>query len=294
MPIGVIFALGAYAVFCVGDALIKAIGPSVSVFEMAFFTTIFSMAPAVLSNRGEQWRFMFRMRHPWLLQLRCLCAIGSTACVMYAFTHIPLTEVYAIAFAAPILTTILSVFFLREHMTPLRWLMLAVGFAGVLLVIRPGFRALELGHVMMMGAAVSSALAAIILRHIAPVEQRISIIGMSAIYSLLFNGALMLPDFTMPTAHQMLMFLLVGATGGTGQVLIIAATRVTPASVVAPLQYSQLIWAILFGAMFYHEFPDQIAVVGLLIVVVAGMTNVINEETRTRWKARVFSYRLGQ
>lgn len=294
MPLGVILAFIAYAVFCVGDAIIKAIGPGVSVFEIAFFTTLFSIVPAVLANRGEQWRHMLRMRHPFLLQIRGLCAITSTACVMYAFTHIPFAEVYAIAFAAPILITILSVIFLKEHMTPQRWVYLCVGFCGVLLVIRPGFRTLEVGHVMMMVAAVSSAIAAIVLRHIAPFEQRISIMGVTILYSLAFNGALMLTDFSLPTYQQMLMFLLVGAFGGTGQLLIIAATRLSPASVIAPIQYSQIIWAILFGAIFYAEYPDNLAVAGLCIVVVAGMMNVISEETRARWKARVFTYRLGQ
>ncbi|WDR03734.1 DMT family transporter [Devosia algicola] len=294
MPVGVILAFAAYAIFCVSDALIKAIGSGISVFELAFFTTAFAVVPAIISNRGERWRHALRVRHPFLIQLRALCAIASTACVMYAFTHIPFADVYAIAFASPILITVLSVFFLKEHMTPTRWAMLALGFLGVLLVIRPGFRTLEFGHVLMMAAALSSAVAAIILRHIAPIEQRISIIAITTLYSLAFNGAMMLHEFTAPTAHQWLMIGLVGLFGGTGQLIIIAATKITPASVVAPIQYSQLIWAILFGAVLYAEYPDRLAIIGLLIVLATGMTNVINGKTRARWKARVFSYRLGQ
>ena len=194
MPTGVLFALLGYAVFCVSDALLKAIGPTVSVFEIAFFTTIFSMVPAIATSREERWQLMFRMRHPYLLQLRCVFAIFSSTCVMYAFTHIKFAEVYAIAFAAPIFITILSVVFLKEHMTSLRWVMLAVGFVGVLLVVQPGFRQLEFAHFAMAAAACSSAIAAILLRKIAPFEQRISIMGVTMLYSLVFNGAMMWPE----------------------------------------------------------------------------------------------------
>lgn len=294
MPVGVLLAFAGYAVFCVSDALLKAIGQSVSVFEIAFFTQIFSIIPAILANREARWGHVFRMRHPWLVQLRALFAIFSSACVMFAFTHIKFAEVYAIAFAAPIFITILSVLFLKEHMTRLRWAMLAVGFMGVLLVVQPGFRHLEFAHFAMAAAAVSSAFAAILLRRFAPVEQAISIVVVTMLYSLAFNGVLMIPSFTLPTAYEMLMFFLVGVVGGAGGLLVIAATRVTPASVVAPIQYSQLIWAILFGGLFYHEFPNALATVGLLVVVCAGLVNVINEETRLRWKSRLFSYRLGQ
>ncbi len=294
MPTGVFLAFCGYAAFCVGDVLVKAVGPSVSVFELGFFTTIFSVLPAILANRGEQWRRMFAMRHPYLLQIRCLCVLVCSACVMYAFTHIPFSEVYAIGFAAPIFITILSVAFLKEHMTPFRWLFLAIGFCGVLLVVRPGFRVVEVGHIAMMVAALLAAVAAVLLRRISPFEQRITIIGVTALYSVVFNGALMLPTFIAPTPMQWSLFAAIGIINGAGILLIIAATRITPANIVAPIQYSQLVWAILFGALFYREFPDTLAVIGLVVVVVAGTLSVLSEQTRTQWQARILAFRVGQ
>lgn len=294
MPVGVVIAFLAYACFSLADALIKGLGPALSVFEVAFFTTGFSIVPAIIANRGERWRDMFRMAHPYLLQLRCLTAIGGTACVMYAFTHIAFAEVYAIAFTTPVLVTMLSVIALKEKVSGLRWVLLAIGFCGVLLVIRPGMRAVELGHVAALGGACLGAVTTVILRHIAPGEKRVSLVGVVVVYSMTFNGVMMLvAGFVVPSLVQLGVFVLIGTLGGIGGLLLISATRKSPANLVAPVQYSQLLWAIVFGAVFFGEFPDWIAVVGLIVVVGAGLLNVLAENRPIRWKPRVFFYRSG-
>lgn len=293
MPLGVILAFVAFASFSMGDALIKAIGPGFTVFEIAFFTTSFSIIPLALTNRTEPWREMFRMKHPFLVQLRCLTAICGTACIMYAFTHIHLAETYAIAFTTPIFVTLLSVLVLKEHVTPLRWILLLIGFIGVLLVVRPGFRTLELGHLAAFASTFVGAVTTIILRHIAPTEKRVTIVGVLVIYSVIFNGAMMLPGFVWPNWEQFGILALCGAFGGSGGLLIIAATKLTPANMIAPVQYSQLVWGIVLGTAFYHEYPDALAIVGLFVVLGAGLLNVLNEKTKIRWKPRVFFYRSG-
>lgn len=293
MPIGVILAFVAYATYSMGDSLIKAIGPGFTVFEIAFFTTTFSIIPLALTNRTEPWREMFKMKHPYLVQLRCVTAITATACIMYAFTHIPFAEAYAIAFTTPIFVTLLSVFVLKERVTPLRWVLLLVGFVGVLLVVRPGFRELGLGHLAAFASTFVGAATTVILRQVAPVEKRISLVGVLVVYSMIFNGVVMLPSFVWPSWQQFGILLLCGAFGGCGSLLIIAATKMTPANIIAPVQYSQLIWGILLGAAFYHEYPDLIAIAGLFVVLGAGLMNVLNEKTKIRWKPRVFFYRSG-
>jgi drug/metabolite transporter (DMT)-like permease len=90
----------------------------------------------------------------------------------------------------------------------------------------------------------------------------------------------MLPHFTMPNIYQFGMLASIGLCGGTGHLFFIAATRSAPASQVAPAQYSQIIWAIGLGALFYKEFPDHIAIIGLVVVVLAGIMNVISDEMR--------------
>ncbi|SEP98170.1 EamA domain-containing membrane protein RarD [Devosia sp. YR412] len=293
MPVGVILAFLAYASFSAADALIKATGSAMSVFEIAFFTTSFSIIPAMLTKRGERWRDLYKLQHPWLVHLRCAAAISSTACVMYAFTHIPFAEVYAIGFLTPVVVTLLGVVLLKEYVAAHRWLLLIISFLGVVLVIRPGVRELHLGHLAIFCSVFLGALTTIILRHIAPRERRVSLVGLQVIYSGLFNGVLMLPFFVLPSLEQLAIFVCIGLMGGTGGLLLIGATKRSPASLVAPVQYSQLIWAIVFGAAFFGEYPDYVAVIGLVIVIAAGLANVMTEKLKIVWKPRVFFWRTG-
>lgn len=294
MPAGVILAFLAYVSFSVSDALIKATGQALSVFEIAFFTTSFSIIPAILTNRSELWREVYKLHHPFLVHLRCATAISGTACVMFAFTHIPFADVYAIGFTTPLFVTLLSVLVLRETVALHRWALLFISFLGVVLVIRPGMRALETGHYVMMVAAILGAFTTTILRHVAPKERRISLVGLQVLYSGIFNGIMMLPSFIMPSLQQLAILLGIGLLGGAGGLLLIQACKQTPANLIAPVQYSQLIWAILFGALFFKEYPDWVAVVGMLVVVGAGLLNVLSERPRIRWKPRVFFFRIGE
>ncbi len=293
MPVGVLLAFLAYASFSVADALIKIMGTAVSVFEIAFFTTSFSIIPAMLTKGGERWRDIYKLRHPWLVHLRCATAISSTACVMYAFTHIPFADVYAIGFLTPIGVTMLGVLVLKEHVAIHRWLLLLISFMGVLLVIRPGVRELEMGHLAIFCSVFLGAVTTIVLRYVAPRERRVSLVGLQVLYSALINGVLMLPTFTVPTWEQFAVFICIGLMGGTGGLLLISATRRSPANVVAPVQYSQLIWAIVFGAAFFGEYPDYVAVIGLFIVLAAGLANVLTEKLKIVWKPRLFFFRTG-
>jgi drug/metabolite transporter (DMT)-like permease len=293
MPVGVILAFLAYASFSVADALIKVTGPTMSVFEIAFFTTSLSIIPAALTKRGERWRDIYKLRHPWLVHLRCATAISGTACVMFAFTHIPFADVYAIGFLTPIIVTLLGVVVLREHVAVHRWLLLIISFLGVVLVIRPGVRDLQLGHLAIFCSVFFGGITTIILRHVAPKERRVSLVGLQVLYSALFNGVLMIPTFVIPSPEQLAVFLGIGLLGGTGGLLLIAAARRTPANLVAPVQYSQLIWAIVFGALFFGEYPDYVAVIGLVIVLAAGLANVLTEKLKIVWKPRIFFWRTG-
>ena len=293
MPVGVILAFLAYASFSVADALIKVTGPTMSVFEIAFFTTSLSIIPILLTKRGERWRDVYKLRHPWLVHLRCATAIAGTACVMYAFTHIPFADVYAIGFLTPIVVTLLGVLVLREHVAVHRWLLLIISFLGVVLVIRPGVRDLQLGHLAIFCSVFFGGITTIILRHVAPKERRVSLVGLQVLYSGLFNGLMMIPTFVIPSPEQMAVFLGIGLLGGTGGLLLIAAARRSPANLVAPVQYSQLLWAIVFGALFFGEYPDYVAVIGLIIVLTAGLANVLTEKLKIVWKPRIFFWRTG-
>ena len=288
MPAGVLFSLIAYSLYSCCDAIIKGFGNDLTIHEIAFFTALFSFLPAIFTKpKGEHWRLFWRMRHPWLVNLRSLTGVIGNLCIIFAFVHIPLAEVYALAFLAPVFIVALSVLVLKEWVSWQRWLFLAASFLGVLLVVRPGFRELQLGHLAAVGAAFLGSISTTVLRRVAPVEKRVSLIGVPLLYILVVNGVLMIPTFEMPSWEEFAMLLTIGGLGGTGNIVFIAATRSSPASQIAPAQYAQIAWAIIFGAIFFREYPDLVAYFGLAVVVTAGILNVMSDETRIRIFSRL-------
>lgn len=288
MPAGVILAFVAYGLYSCCDAIIKGFGNALTVHEIAFWTALFSFIPAIfLKARGERWIDFWRMRHPWLVNLRGASGLIGNLCVIFAFVSIPLAEVYSLAFLAPIFVVVLSVGVLKESVSTQRWLLLGATFVGVLLVVRPGFRELQLGHLAALGAALFSAVTTTVLRRVAPEEKRVSLIAVPLGYILVANFFMMLPTFEMPTTEEFALLLAIGGLGGTGNVLFINATRVARASEIAPMQYSQIAWALIFGAVFFREYPDLVAYLGLGVVVVFGILNVMSDETRIRIFSRL-------
>lgn len=283
MPSGVIFALAAYALYSCCDAIIKGFGNNLTVHEIAFWTSLFSFVPAAFNlPKGERWIDFWRMKHPWLVNLRSAAGLLGNMCVIFAFVHIPLAEAYSLAFLAPVFVVVMSVFALKEAVSWRRGFYLAMSFIGVLIVVRPGFRELQLGHLAAAGAALFGAISTTALRRVAPHEKRVSLIALPLGYILVANGILMIPTFEMPTLEQFGLLLLIGGLGGTGNVIFISAMRLAPVSEIAPVQYSQIAWAIVFGAVFYHEYPDLIGYLGLAVVVVFGALNAMSGETRVR------------
>lgn len=288
MPSGVVFSLAAYLLYSCCDAIIKGFGSSLSIFEIAFWTALFSFLPVIFTKpKGEHWHLFWQMRHPWLVNLRSITGLVGNLCIIFAFVTIPLAEVYSIAFLAPIFVVFLSTYILKEVVTWQRWMFLAASFGGVLLVVQPGFRELQPGHLTALAAAVLGGATTTVLRKVAPVEKRVSLIGIPLGYIVVVNGILMIPQFSVPTVQEIAFLLAIGLIGGTANILFIAATRRAPASVIAPAQYSQILWAIIFGALFFQEFPDPIAYLGLVIVVAGGIMNVISDETRIRIFSRL-------
>jgi drug/metabolite transporter (DMT)-like permease len=279
MSPGIVFALVAYGLFSCADALIKATGGELSVFEVGFFNSLFGIVPALVTKgRHDRWRDAVQFRNPLLLNVRGISGTFGSACVIYAFTHIPLAEVYSLAFLAPIFVVVLSSVLLNEAVPRRRWPLLLLSFCGVLLVVRPGFRELQLGHLAALACAVFTASNTIVVRRLAAREHRLAIFAAVTSYALIINGAgMLLWGFEMPTWEQLGILVAIGTLGGLGHLTFINASKCAPANQVAPAQYTQMIWAIGLGAAFYGEFIDLPAAFGIAILASAGMLNLLSD-----------------
>lgn len=277
---GLLIGFAAYASFAWGDALIKGVGGRASVFAIGLVATLAAAAVIGIAFRpeGERWRGFWRMRNPLAVQARALSGALAGVLGIYAFTTIPLAEAYALIFLAPLLVTLLSALALGERVGPWRWSAVAIGLLGVLLVLRPGFRAVEPGHAAAFGVALCAACSVVLLRALAGREKGTSLLGVLLLYAIALQGGLMLATGApLPGADALGWIVLAGVFAGLGQIALLAAARRTEASGLAPIHYTQIGWAVLLGALFFDEHPDRLALAGLLALALAGLLTALRE-----------------
>jgi drug/metabolite transporter (DMT)-like permease len=293
MPIGVLFALLAYSIYSIGDSVMKSFGSgAVSVFEINFFLNLFALVTLPFARApGDKWREVFKLRRPGLMHGRALLYTAATLCFTAAITEIPFAETYSLAFLAPLFLTLLSVLVLKERVALTRWLLVGLSFIGVLIVVRPGFHQLGLGHLAAICCALFAASANVILRVISTDEKQISIIAMNGVYQVLLAGALMLGGFVVPTAYDLLRCAVIGLLYGTAQLLLIRGMKQTPVSHIGPTQYVQIIWGVVLGVLFFMEGQDAIGYGGLGLIVVAGIATIFSDGAQARISGRWAEFR---
>ena len=203
--------------------------------------------------------------------------MATAISAFYAFTVLPLAQVYAILFAAPLLITILSIPILGERVRLRRWIAVLVGLGGVLVVLRPGAEPLTLGHLAALIAAIGGALASIIVRKIGKDERSVALLIFPMMTNFVVMGAV-LPFVYVPmepmhmggVAVMSIMALIASA-------LVIEGYKAGEAVIVAPMQYSQIIWASLFGFTIFGEQMDAMTLLGAVIIIGSGIYIVLRE-----------------
>lgn len=274
---GLLTALVAFGFFSSHDAIIKSLGGTYSVFQIIFFSMLFAFVPISMIMLADKSVSNFRPKHPWLVLLRSCLNIIAMSCAFYAFTALPLAETYALLFATPLLITALSVPLLGETVRKQRWAAVVVGLIGVMIVLRPGVSALSLGHIAGLTAALSNSFATILVRKLGGQERSAVLILYPLILSMVAMS-LTLPVVYVPVQLPDLgLMATVGLFSVIAQILMIGAYRAAPAAVVAPLQYSQILWATAYGALFFTETPDIYVAIGSSVIIASGVFVVWRE-----------------
>ncbi len=205
------------------------------------------------------------------MNLRGVTGVLASILSIYSFTHLPIAEAYALIFLVPFAVTLFSVIILGEQVSWQRWLAVVIGFVGILLVIRPGFREISLAHAAGVGVALFGGLSIVLTRLLSASESKQTQMAVLFAYLLVAYFLLMLPQFQMPTGNLMLTLFAAGLCSGCGHLLILSALNRAPANRVGPMQYTQILWAVILGAAFFGEFPDWVTYAGLAIVGFSGV-----------------------
>ncbi len=280
---GIFLGFFGFAAHSTADAFVKFSGNGANVYVIGFFLTLFSTIPWIASSRkGEQWRKVFAAKRPLLVHMRAWSSVCASILAIYAFTNLPIAEAYALIFLVPFSITVFSVILLGEKVHWQRWLLLGIGFAGIMLVIRPGFREVNLAHFAGLGIAFFAGISVTLTRRLAPTESNMTLMGVLFFWMLFFYSVMMLPGFEMPTGRTMLALFAGGLCSGMGHLLILRALSLAPANRVGAIQYTQIVWAVTLGVVFFGEFPDLATYAGLGIVAMTGLFSFIGGDAGDR------------
>lgn len=276
---GALFALAAFGVFATHDVIVKSLGGTYSAFQIVFFSVLLGFPFVTVMLMRDATHGTLRPLHPWWMLVRTLSAVVTGVSVFYAFSHLPLTQVYAILFATPLMITVLAIPILGERVRLRRWLAVIVGLMGVLIVLRPGDADLSFGHLAALMGAIGGSLSSIIVRKIGQEERSVVLL----LYPMMGNFIVMacfMPFFYIPMAPAD--FAAVGVIAALAFVAMmfqIFAYRSGEAVVVAPMQYSQIIWATVYGYLLFDERLDTATVVGAGVIIASGLYILMRESS---------------
>ncbi|WP_419900378.1 DMT family transporter [Roseomonas sp. USHLN139] len=278
---GILLAFLAYLAYAVSDASVKLLEGSLSAYEAVFFGALSGLvAIPWVKRRGERYRDLFRANNRVMWGVRAGAAATGSLGSVTAFTHLSMAEAFCLLFLMPTFVTVLSVVFLKEPVGWRRWGAVLLGFAGVLVVLRPGFRELNLGHLGAVVGGLSGAVTVVTLRAFGQSETRLSLYGAGLAGPILATGLLMLPGFVWPAPLQWIWLLGYGLLAAAGNILVMLASARIPASLVAPAQYSQMIWAILFGYLVFGDHLEPVMALGVGIILFSGVLTFRREGIR--------------
>lgn len=260
-------------VFCltVNDAIAKWLGQFYPVAEVAFFRMLFALPMITVIGILVSGRRALRTARPLAHLGRGLLATLATFSFFYGLTLLPLAETTAIAFSAPLFVSLLALPLLGERLAGGDWAAVVIGFVGVLLVVQPGTAAFQFGALAPLVAAVSYALLMLTARMLGHGESIWATMFYATLVPLLVSAALLPWFWETPAWRHLPVLFALGAFGGAAMSLITQAFRIGPAAVVAPFDYTGLLWAVAFGWLFWRELPGPWAAAGALLIALCGV-----------------------
>ncbi|MEO6299670.1 MAG: DMT family transporter [Paracoccaceae bacterium] len=277
---GALLSLLAFAIYAFNDVIVKFLGSNAHYhpFQTIFFSGLMSFPLMTIIMMSDRSDGNLIPKMPYWTATRAVLTVLNGLAGFYAFSVLPLSEAYPIFFAMPMLVTLIAIPMLGEKVGLHRGLAVAIGLLGVLVVVRPGSGHLGLGHLAAFAAASLGAMNAVLVRKTGHVE-RASVILLYPMIANFVVAGLALPFVykPMPITHLGLVAAM-AALGITASLLSIAAYRRAPAIIVAPMQYSQIIWATIFGTLIFNESHDFWTAVGTAIIIASGIYIVLRED----------------
>jgi drug/metabolite transporter (DMT)-like permease len=274
------------AMFCMAGlaALVKwCSGKGVPVLEIIFFRNAFAFIPVLIYVGRTTGFSVLKTNRPGGHLARSVVGLTGMVCGFSAVGLLPLTQSTALTFSSPLFMTALSALILKEHVGRHRWAAVAVGFVGVLIMVHPDpSHFAGLGVILALVGAVAAAGAMIAIREIGRTEPGPTIVFYFTLAGMMLGLASLPFGWVIPDLATLGLLIAGGLIGGVGQLLLTEALRRASVAVVAPFDYTQLVWASLLGFFVWGETPQTLTLVGAIVVAGSGVYILFRETRRFR------------
>jgi drug/metabolite transporter (DMT)-like permease len=277
---GIACQLVAVLLFTVMGSLIKALGEQYSTAQIVFFRSLPALLPLLLYLPSQGGWSALRTRRPALQALRAGAGLASMFAGFHALAHMLFADYVAISFTAPLFGTLLSIPLLGERVGIWRFGACCVGFTGILVMVGPTGAAFDLYTGLAIASAFLYGLVMVAMRRLGGVDNSAATVFYFTVTGAIVGGAIAAFDWVTPPLADLLPLAAIGVLGGIAQIFMTQAFRLAPPSVVAPFDYSAMIWALAIGWFAFGGFPSTQALAGAAIICAAGLFILYRETVR--------------
>jgi drug/metabolite transporter (DMT)-like permease len=278
---GIVMMLASTGVFVTMNTIIKLIGPGYDPILLTFIRNLVAslvIVPFIVHSGGMA---VLRTNRPWMHAARSLGGVVSTILYFYAFVRLPLADVMVISQSVPLIVAMLAAVVLKEHVGMRRWAAICVGFVGVLVTLNPT-AAIRPEVLVAIAAAAIWAVTILVLRSLGRTESPYTVVFYYMVSGTVLT-ALALPwVWRTPPFDVLLMLAVAGVLGAFGQILMTYAFKLADASLVAPFNYTSILWGIGIDLAVWHLAPSTTTLWGAAIITAAGLYLLHREGLRRK------------
>ena len=279
--LGIIFMTFAMLCLSVNDVLVKGLSKAYPIWEVIFFRALSGVIISVVLIIFFGWKTL-KTEKPLGHLTRAFSAVACVVFYFFGLKYLMLSENVAIVHSAPILATLLAVPFLGEKLGLHRMAAVALGFLGVLVIVKPGSDVFKLESLFPLAAAFFMAISYLATRFLMSTESSVSIIFYYSL-ALFITSIVFFPnDFVIPSLHNLIPLMSLGVMGSLGHYFIAQAAKSAEVVVITPFEYTSFIFLGIMGYFFYNEVPDSSVFVGMLLIVLSGIYIVYREQQKNK------------
>jgi drug/metabolite transporter (DMT)-like permease len=239
--------------------------------EVLFFRGFFGLLPTYFLIPKNKLRTFYTTERSKEHLFRCLMGLMALIAIVVALRELPLAVVVSLSYAAPLFITVLSIFLLSEKVGIFRWLAVLIGFIGVIIIAEPGFKGMNYLYFLPLIFCIGMAFVTITIRKLSTTEP-IWLISIFFTITISIAGLVTIPmGWKMPNFQDFILLALIGVTGGSANLFLTQSYKLSEVSLVAPLKYLALVFAIFFGYFIWNEIPTIKTLIGASLVVLASL-----------------------